>query len=336
MCIRDSTGAMIRSLQEMVSHSVLSGPKTPMRALLGTGTATFLRPLSTFMGALIRYPFEGDSATIRASLASMNGMMEAVPEAFDLFFTKLNGYWSGELSTIRTRYIEFSKGDYNWELIRRWAEDSGRADKTDRAIFAFTNMVRSINNNNMFSYSTKIMAATDDAFTFLLGRAKMREKAMRQVLDMQGTGINLPEITPTLMRAYQDDFYGQIFDSAGNIKDEATNFARKEVTLTQDLTGFAKGLYVSHEGQYFIVIHQTRGQDHWCQRSLGHLGHRFHDGLNKISFIPNHLLDRAIISNMHLALFAPKISNERRGFDRQAGRCWDGGINQMTAITGLG
>ncbi len=238
----DRTGAMIRSLQEMVSHSVLSGPKTPMRALLGTGTATFLRPMQTFMGAMIRYPFEGDSATIRSSLSAMNGMMEAIPEAFDLFFTKLNGYWSGELSTVRTRYTEFAKGDYNWELIRRWAEDSGRADKTDRAIFAFTNMVRGINNNNMFSYSTKIMAATDDAFTFLLGRAKMREKAMRQVLDMQGNGISLPKITPTLMRAYQDDFYGQIFDAAGNIKDDATNFARKEVTLTQDLTGFAKGL----------------------------------------------------------------------------------------------
>ena len=28
----------------------------------------------------------------------------------------------------------------------------------------------------------------------------------------------------------------------GNIKDEATNFARQEVTLTQPLTGFAKGL----------------------------------------------------------------------------------------------
>ena len=238
----DRTGALIRNLQEMVSHSVLSGPKTPMRALLGTGTATFLRPLQTFMGAVIRYPFEGDSATIRSSLASMNGMMEAVPEAFDLFFTKLNGYWSGELSTVRTRYTEFSKGDYNWELIRRWAEDSGRADKVDRAMFNVTNMIRNINNNNMFSYSTKIMAATDDAFTFLLGRAKMREKAMRQVLDMQGNGISLPQITPTLMRAYQDDFYGQIFDAAGNIKDEATNFARKEVTLTQDLTGFAKGL----------------------------------------------------------------------------------------------
>ena len=238
----DRTGALIRSLQEMVSHSVLSGPKTPMRALLGTGAATFLRPLETFLGATLRYPFTGDSATVKSSLSAMNGMLEAVPEAFDLFFTKLNGYWSGELSTIKTRYTEFHKGDYNWEVVRKWAEESGRADPTDRAIFAVTNMIRGINNNNFFSYSTKIMAATDDAFTFLLGRAKMREKSMRMALDMQGDGISLPKLTPELMRAYQDDFYGEIFDAAGNIKDEATNFARAEVTLTQPLTGFAKGL----------------------------------------------------------------------------------------------
>ncbi len=238
----DRTGALIRSLQEMVSHSVLSGPKTPMRALLGTSTATFLRPLQTFIGATLRYPFTGDSATVKSSLSAMTGMMEAIPEAFDLFFTKLNGYWSGDLSTIRTRYTEFHKGDYNWEVVRKWAEESGRADRTDRAIFAVTNMIRGINNNNFFSYSTKIMAATDDAFTFLLGRAKMREKAMRRVLDMQGNGYQMPKIDAKLMRAYEDDFYEQIFDANGNIIDEATNFARKEVTLTQDLTGFAKGL----------------------------------------------------------------------------------------------
>ena len=238
----DRTGALIRNLQEMISHSVLSGPKTPMRALLGTGAATFLRPLSTFMGAMLRYPLTGDSATIRSSLASMNGMLEALPEAFDLFFTKLNGYWSGDISTIKTRYIEFSKGDYNWELVRRWAEDSGRATKEDRAIFAFTNMIRNINNTNLFTYSTKIMAATDDAFTFLLGRAKMREKAMRRALELRGNGIEVPNLTPDLMKAYQDDFYTEIFDANGNIKDDATMFAKKEVTLTQDLTGFAKGL----------------------------------------------------------------------------------------------
>ena len=113
-------------------------------------------------------------------------------------------------------------------MIRRWAEDSGRASVDERAIFAFTNMIRGINNNNLFTYSTKIMAATDDAFTFLLGRAKMREKAMRRVLELEGSGVELPRINREVMRAYEDDFYTEIFDANGNIKDDATLFAKKK------------------------------------------------------------------------------------------------------------
>ena len=169
-------------------------------------------------------------------------MNEAIPEAFELFYTRLNSYWTGEMSTIKTRFIEVYKNDDNWEVVRRWAEDSGRATYGDRAVFAITNMMRSINNTNLFTYSTKIMAATDDMFGFLIGRAKMREKAMRRVLELQSNGIKLPEITPQLMKAYQDDFFSQVFDNNGNIIDEAAEFARKEVTLTQPLTGLSKGL----------------------------------------------------------------------------------------------
>jgi hypothetical protein len=70
----------------------------------------------------------------------------------------------------------------------------------------------------------------------------MREKAMRRVLELEGSGVQLPQINGNIMKAYQDDFYAEIFDANGNIKDDATMFAKKEVTLTQDLTGFAKGL----------------------------------------------------------------------------------------------
>ena len=239
----DRTGVMIRELEGVLTHSVLSGPKTPLRAITGTSVATFLRPMATTLGAAMRYPFKGDSATVRAGLASMNAMIEAIPESFTLFREKLNSYWKGDIATIKTRYSEFTRGDENWELIRRWAEDSGRANFGDRAAFAVANMARSMNNSNLLTYSTKIMAATDDAFAYIIGRAKMREKALRNVLDLQAAdGIKLPEINREVLKAYEDDFYAQVFDSQGNIIDEATKFARKEVTLTQELTGFAKGL----------------------------------------------------------------------------------------------
>ena len=237
------TGALIRELEGVMSHSILSGPKTPVRAIMGTSTATFLRPLATALGAVVRYPFEGDSATLRTSLAAVNGMIEAIPESFTLFREKLNSYWKGDIRTIKTRFSEYTAADDNWEILRRWAEDSGRADAGEVAAFRMANVARQMNNTNLFTYSTKIMAATDDAFGYILGRAKMREKAMRRVLDMQSVdGIKLPDINRDLMKAYEDDFYAQVFDNNGNIIDEATKFARKEVTLTQDLTGFAKGL----------------------------------------------------------------------------------------------
>ena len=237
------TGALIRELEGVMSHSILSGPKTPVRAIMGTSTATFLRPLASALGAALRFPFEGDAATLRSSLAAVNGMLEAIPESFTLFREKLNSYWKGDIRTIKTRFSEYTQADDNWEILRRWAEDSGRADAGEVAAFRMANIARQMNNNNLFTYSTKIMAATDDAFGYILGRAKMREKAMRRVLDMQSVdGIKLPEINKDLMKAYEDDFYAQVFDKDGNIIDEATKFARKEVTLTQDLTGFAKGL----------------------------------------------------------------------------------------------
>jgi len=238
----DRTGAIIRELEGVMTNSILSGPKTPMRAIMGTSTATLLRPMATALGYAVKAPFTGDTRGLRASLAAVNGMVEAIPDSFKIFRTKLNSYWKGDLRTIKTRFSDYTRGDDNWEILRRWAEDSGRATPGEQAAFRLANMARSMNNSNLLTYSTKIMAATDDAFAYVLGRAKMREKAMRRVMELQEGGYKTPKVTKELMRAYEDDFYSQVFDSAGNLTDEATNFARKEVTLTQELTGFAKGL----------------------------------------------------------------------------------------------
>ena len=236
-------GAMVRELQGVMIHSVLSGPKTPARAIIGTSTATFLRPFAQAIGAGISLPFTGDTTTLRAGLSSINAMMQAIPESFELFKTKLNSYWTGDIATIKTRFSEYTQGDDNWEILRRFSE-SDQATAGDKAAFAMANMARNANNNNFLTYSTKLMAATDDAFAYILGRAKMREKALRSAIDAKNKGALTAynSITPELVRLYEEDFYAQIFDGNGNIIDAATKFARQEVTLTQELTGFAAGL----------------------------------------------------------------------------------------------
>tara|TARA_R100001594_G_scaffold21875_1_gene42378 strand:- start:5100 stop:8834 length:3735 start_codon:yes stop_codon:yes gene_type:complete len=231
------TGLLIKELQGVMIHSVLSGPKTSVRAIMGTGSATFLRPLSTALGATL----SGDAATKRSSLAAMNAIMESIPEAWTLFKTKLNSYWSGDIAQVNSRFAEYTKGDEQWAMFGDWIENSGRANLGDKAAYYLANMARSMNDNKFLTYSTKIMAATDDTFGYLLSRAKGRERAMREAMTLLNKG-EVTEITPQLLKEAEDRFLGEILDADGNITDAATLFAKKEATLTTDLTGFAKGL----------------------------------------------------------------------------------------------
>ena len=238
--IKKESGLIVRGMGRVMTNSVLSGPKTPMRAILGTGTATFLRPLSMALGAAMR----GDGATVRASLASMNAMREAIPEAWKLFRKNLDSYWSGDVSTIKTRFQEVTKGDEQWKMYTDWIEKktaAGEATAGERFAFGVANAIRWTNDNKFLTYSTKIMGATDDAFGLILARAKAKEKAMREAMDLYNTG-QITEISPEMLKKSQDDFFSQIMDADGNIIDDAALYSKKEATLTSDLHGFAKKL----------------------------------------------------------------------------------------------
>lgn len=232
---KNKTGELVKELEGVMIHSVLSGPKTPIRAIMGTASAAYLRPMATALGAT----FTGDVATRKSSLAALNGMIQMIPEAFSLFKTKLNGYFSGDMATIKSRYVERTKADQQWKMYGDWAEKRGT--DADKAVFRFANMARSMNDSNLLTYSTKIMAATDDVFGHILARGKMRERAMRDALEQASKG-DITEITPAILKKAEDKFYSQILDDEGNIIDDAVKFAKREATLTQDLQGFSKGL----------------------------------------------------------------------------------------------
>ena len=237
----ENTSLLIKELQGVMINSILSGPKTPARAIMGTSTATFLRPISTAVGAALRAPFTGDSTTLRASLAATNAMREAIPEAWQLFKTKLNSYWAGDVATIKSRFSEYTRGDEQWEMFGHWVETSGNATLGDKAAYYLANMSRQMNNNKFLTYSTKIMGATDDTFGYILARARAKEKAVRQALEAANPGQSI-DIDASVLKDAENRFLSEIIDPDGNILDSAVEFAKREVTLTTDLQGFSKGL----------------------------------------------------------------------------------------------
>jgi len=232
---KKQTGAFLREMGTMFTHSVLSGPKTAVRAILGTSTATFTRPMAMALGGAMR----GDFMTSRAGLASLNAMREAIPESFQLFKKKLNSYWAGDLSTIKTRYVERSAIDDQWNMYGHWAETRGNT--TDKILYRMANMVRGMNDSSLLTYSTKIMASTDDAFALIIGRARAREKAFLAAAEQLPDG-GMVNLDAKFFRQSEDYFNNEIFKPDGTLTDTAAEYSRKEATLTQDLTGFGKNL----------------------------------------------------------------------------------------------
>ncbi len=238
---KPQTSLLLGEMHRVMINSVLSGPKTPVRAIMGTSTATFLRPMAQVIGAGLRLPFTGDVNTLRSSLASVNAMREAIPEAWDIFKTRLNSYWAGDVATIKSRFVEYTPGDEKWKVLEHWTENSGKSTDGDKAAFRLANMARALNDNKFLTYSTKIMAATDDTFGYILQRSRAKEKAVREALESTSQGKWI-DINPQSLQQAETRFMNQITDADGNVIDEAVKFAQKEVTLTTDLTGFAKGL----------------------------------------------------------------------------------------------
>ena len=230
----------VKEMLGVMINSVLSGPKTPLRAALGTGTAVFTRPMAQMLGGLAQFVGTGNSMTLRQSLASANAMVQSVPEAMHFFYKRLNGYMSNEIHTTRSRFAEFNKEDEQWAMMGRWAETRGTDG--DKAAYRIANLARSANQNNFLTYSTKIMAATDDAFTMILARARAKEKALMAATADKANGAMI-DINPKTIRKYEDKLYEEIFDPVdGAVKDSFLNHARKEATLTKDIGGFAKAL----------------------------------------------------------------------------------------------
>ena len=236
------TGALIHELQGVMINSILSGPKTPLRALLGTTTNSYLNAINEAAGATLRRPFTGDVASQKASIAKLKGMFELVPEALEVFRKNMKASFNANIADIRTRYSEpLTRGDNNWHLFEQWTERNGTLG--DKAAFYMANVARNLNNNKLLSWSPRALAATDETFKWLLARARSKEIGMRQALEVAGDTHT--KFSPELMKQAEDIHYKNLLDADGNLdlgQDAWLEKQFKEVTLTSELTGFSKEL----------------------------------------------------------------------------------------------
>ena len=234
------TGELIKGLQKVMVQSILSGPKTPLRALMGTTVNSYLNTINQAFGAAIRLPFTNDVATYKSSMAKLKGQFELIPEAYEVFQKQWNAKFNANIADIQTRFTEVdTETDKLLEAKRIHIEQRGT--EGEKAAFYINNITRNLTNNKLFGWSPRALAAVDDTFKHLLVRSRSKEIAMRKA--MAEVGDDFSKITPEMLKKAEDLHYKNLLDGDGNINMAADSFLNqqfKEVTLTSELKGTAE------------------------------------------------------------------------------------------------
>lgn len=238
----DQRGILIKELQSMQVSGILSGGRTPIRAIMGTTTNAYLNSFHTFLGAALRAPLTGDLKNLKGATHNAVGMLDIIPDALKVFRQNVEANFAGDMANIKTRFSEAPEAIKDWELMGRWVELNGT--RNDQLAYNIANIAIGINKNKLFTWSNRVLGATDDTFRFIMAKARSKEKAFRTVYDEVEGGIH-KEITPDLLKKAEDAHYNDLLDVDGNIdisKDIYLENKFKEVTLTTELDGWSKKL----------------------------------------------------------------------------------------------
>jgi hypothetical protein len=233
--------AILSELQSMQVHSILSGPKTPARAIVGTGLTTVMRPVATIIGSLGDY-VRGDDLTTRSAFAGLNAMQESLGEAWSVAKQRWAGQITGDSPTVKSiaDAIEFNRTkDLEWAAMGNYINQRG--SDGDKVAYGIANGIRAINNFPLFNWSTRAMGATDQFFGHLIGRARVRQLAFNDAYDTikQAKGTVSDSDARELTKLYEAKFEGQVWSADGQINDTFLKRAQEEASLTQDLRGWA-------------------------------------------------------------------------------------------------
>ena len=237
--------SILNEMQTMGVNSMLSGPKTPVRALVGTGLGTIMRPVATILGSIGK----SDDAVLRGAYHNVGGMLEARNEAWRKAVADFQSYsmadegWRGFTNT---------KTDQEWQAMMQYFDQYGTMGEKAQAMFA--NSLREINKVRFLNYGPRVMRSMDVYFSQLIARGRQRQLAFTDVYERvksQDLVVSDQDLAD-MVRQAEKDFEGKVFSADGQITDEMSKFAADEAKLTAELTGFAKDLDKVFDKQPFL------------------------------------------------------------------------------------
>jgi hypothetical protein len=226
-------GYLLRSMLSSFFNSVLSGPRTVLRAWTGNAVLTALRPLDLLVGGAMK----GDARLMSKSLHQMQAGFEAFGEALTMADKARKAWLSGDPNPMIMRgtdenYLPFHKTE-EFKNYQAWAELKGSLG--DKFAINSAYHISAFNSSPFVNYGMGLMEMGDTVTRTILGRMELKSRAFDEAWIESGG-----KVTNDLVQSYEKKLRDSIFDKDGVITDKAANLAAQEITLTTPLSGQAE------------------------------------------------------------------------------------------------
>jgi len=225
---------IVNELMTMGINSMLSGPKTPVRGIIGTGINSFARPATTIVGTVVG---AGDRRTRMAAWAELGGMIDGMGEAWQKAVADYKTFFDrgGNLRDY-TRNI----GVDEFDAMHGWYQAKGT--NGEKILFNNYRWMRSLNRNPLLAMGPRLLQATDTFFGQLIYRGTKRAEAFREVFDRTleaGGAIGDREMKMAIREA-EKRFNKKVWKANGQLSDDYANFKWKEAALTGEMPAWAE------------------------------------------------------------------------------------------------
>jgi hypothetical protein len=198
----NSRSAFVDALTSIMYNSVLSGPKTMMRALIGNALTVYLRPAQSVLGGLLG----GDQKAVAMGMASMRVGFESIGEAWQIFKQAWNAGKNNLESVpfLESGRIPLTMTD-DWKNVGAAIEKSGSA--SDQWMYNLTTSLYDFNNWTAVKYPMMTMNAIDAGSRVVIGRMEAKMLAMSKAWDETGGNVS-----SELVQKYEKELRNQVFD----------------------------------------------------------------------------------------------------------------------------
>lgn len=223
-----SKSAFVDALTSIMYNSVLSGPKTIMRAAMGNSLITFTRPVQAILGGVLA----GDQKAAAMGFATLKTSFEAVGEAWTIAGKAWNAGKNNleAIPYLNTGRLPATMTD-QWKNVGEVIEREGTF--ADKAMYHLTTTLYDFNNWIGVKYPMTAMNAIDAGTSVIMGRMDAKLQAFSKAWDETGGNVS-----KELVQKYETEFRAQIFDhKAQMIKSEYAARMADETGLKLPLEG---------------------------------------------------------------------------------------------------